>query len=104
MILRDLLFVKQPLSDADALRCLACQALEGLARCPSIRQVMSKIPHIANNELQCSLAYILLHILSSSKLRTSLVMPPFFFYFSEFSFFIFNFHKILNENLTFPIK
>ena len=53
MVLRDLLFVKTPLSEADAIRSLACRALNGLSRCATVRQIISKMPLIANNELQC---------------------------------------------------
>jgi HIV-1 Vpr-binding protein len=58
MVLRDLLFTKTPLSDADALRSLACQAMDGLARSATVRQIVSKMPLIANNELHCTCSYI----------------------------------------------
>lgn len=57
MVLRDLLFTKTPLSDADALRSLACQAMDGLARSTTVRQIVSKMPLIANNELHCKCAH-----------------------------------------------
>jgi len=53
MVLRELLYIKQPLSEADALRCLACVALEGLTRCEQIRQIVSKMTLIVDNGLQC---------------------------------------------------
>ena len=42
-----------PLSEGDAMRALACRALVGLVRCDSVRQIVSRLPLIANNELTC---------------------------------------------------
>uniref|UniRef100_A0A0M3HUU8 DDB1- and CUL4-associated factor 1 n=1 Tax=Ascaris lumbricoides TaxID=6252 RepID=A0A0M3HUU8_ASCLU len=51
MILKNLLHVRTPITEADALRAVACRALNGLARSESVRQILSKMPLIANNEL-----------------------------------------------------
>uniref|UniRef100_A0A158R6C1 LisH domain-containing protein n=1 Tax=Syphacia muris TaxID=451379 RepID=A0A158R6C1_9BILA len=51
MILKNLLKISSPITSADALRAIACRALNGLARSESIRQILSKMPLIANNEL-----------------------------------------------------
>jgi len=50
-----MLLVKTPMSEADALRALACEALDGLVRCPKIRQIMQKMPLCADNQLHCAL-------------------------------------------------
>ena len=51
MILRGLLPTKEPPSDADQMRELACRTLNGLARHEPIRQILSKMPLISANEL-----------------------------------------------------
>ncbi|CAD6194594.1 unnamed protein product [Caenorhabditis auriculariae] len=52
MVLCSLVKAAKPTPDADRIRALACYALEGFARCPQIRQILSNLPLIANNELQ----------------------------------------------------
>uniref|UniRef100_A0A915KYZ1 LisH domain-containing protein n=1 Tax=Romanomermis culicivorax TaxID=13658 RepID=A0A915KYZ1_ROMCU len=51
MVLRNLLFVKTPLSEADSVRALACKALDGLARSDIVKQILSKMPLISNSQL-----------------------------------------------------
>lgn len=46
------MMVKTPITDADAIRALACKALAGLARSDKIRQIISKLPLFANGQLQ----------------------------------------------------
>ncbi|EFO23215.2 hypothetical protein LOAG_05271 [Loa loa] len=54
MILKKLLYTETPITEADALRGMACQALNGLARSESVRQILEVMPLIANSEL-CAL-------------------------------------------------
>ncbi|KAL3124701.1 hypothetical protein niasHT_001538 [Heterodera trifolii] len=51
MVLTTLLHKQQPATEADSIRELACRALNGIARFEPIRQILSKLPIIANNEL-----------------------------------------------------
>ncbi|VDM37858.1 unnamed protein product [Toxocara canis] len=51
MILKNLLHACTPITEADALRAVACRALNGLARSENVRQILSKLPLISNNEL-----------------------------------------------------
>ncbi|KAL3982548.1 hypothetical protein ACH3XW_47600 [Acanthocheilonema viteae] len=51
MILKKLLYTETPITEADALRGIACQALNGLARSESVRQILEIMPLIANSEL-----------------------------------------------------
>lgn len=41
-----------PITDADAIRALACKALLGLARCDTVRQIIGKLPLLINGQLQ----------------------------------------------------
>ncbi|MCP9265711.1 Vprbp protein [Dirofilaria immitis] len=50
-ILKKLLYTETPITEADALRGIACQALNGLARSESVRQILEVMPLIANSEL-----------------------------------------------------
>lgn len=52
MVLLNLLTVKSPITDADSLRALACKALCGLARCNTVRQIISKLPLFTSGQLQ----------------------------------------------------
>ncbi|XP_028028300.1 protein mahjong isoform X1 [Bombyx mandarina] len=52
MVLLALMTVKSPITDADRLRGLACRALAGLARCPTVRQIISKLPLITTSQIQ----------------------------------------------------
>ncbi|XP_045782189.1 protein mahjong isoform X1 [Maniola jurtina] len=52
MVLLSLMMVKSPITDADRLRGLACRALAGLARCPTVRQIISKLPLFTTSHLQ----------------------------------------------------
>lgn len=52
MILLNLLTVKTPIIDADSIRTLACKALCGLARCETVKQIISKLPLFTNGQLQ----------------------------------------------------
>ncbi|CAB4067398.1 DCAF1 [Lepeophtheirus salmonis] len=52
MALLQLLHTKTPITDADAIRALACKALTGLGRSPAAKQIMSKLPIFTNGELQ----------------------------------------------------
>lgn len=49
--LEQCLHMRNPLTEADVIRKLACRSLNGLIRCEKIHQVLSKIPMITNNEL-----------------------------------------------------
>ena len=51
-ILDHLIRSTTPATDADSIRTLACRATAGLARCDEVRQILSRMPLIANNELQ----------------------------------------------------
>ncbi|CAG9538905.1 unnamed protein product, partial [Cercopithifilaria johnstoni] len=51
MILKKLLYTETPITEADALRGIACQALNGLARSESVRQILEVMPLISNSEL-----------------------------------------------------
>ncbi|XP_063836773.1 protein mahjong [Ostrinia nubilalis] len=52
MVLLSLMMVKAPITDADRLRGLACRALAGLARCPTVRQIISKLPLFTTSQIQ----------------------------------------------------
>ncbi|XP_059078551.1 DDB1- and CUL4-associated factor 1-like isoform X2 [Tigriopus californicus] len=52
MALLELLSIKTPITDADAIRALACKALVGLARSDAAKQIMSKLPIFINGQLQ----------------------------------------------------
>lgn len=52
MVLLNLLMIKTPISDADAIRALACKSLCGLARSETTRQIISKLPLFTNGQLQ----------------------------------------------------
>ncbi|XP_046975211.1 protein mahjong isoform X3 [Vanessa cardui] len=52
MVLLSMMMVKSPITDADRLRGLACRALAGLARCPTVRQIISKLPLFTTSHLQ----------------------------------------------------
>ncbi|CAD5221107.1 unnamed protein product [Bursaphelenchus okinawaensis] len=43
--------IDEPFTDADAIHVVACRALNGLAKSEQIRQILSKLPLIADNEL-----------------------------------------------------
>lgn len=47
-----LMTIKTPITDADAIRALACQALAGLARSETVRQIISKLPLFTTGQLQ----------------------------------------------------
>lgn len=55
MVLLQLMNVKAPITDADAIRTLACKALAGLARSETVRQILSKLPMFTNGQLQSTL-------------------------------------------------
>lgn len=50
-ILKKLLYTETPITEADAIRALACQALNGLARSESVRQILEVMPLISSSEL-----------------------------------------------------
>ncbi|XP_049859557.1 DDB1- and CUL4-associated factor 1-like [Schistocerca gregaria] len=52
MVLLQLMMVKTPITDADSIRALACQALAGLARSETVRQIVGKLPLFTNGQLQ----------------------------------------------------
>lgn len=52
MVLIQLMNCKTPITDADAIRMLACKGLAGLARCETVRQIVSKLPLFTSGELQ----------------------------------------------------
>uniref|UniRef100_T1J9J0 DDB1- and CUL4-associated factor 1 n=1 Tax=Strigamia maritima TaxID=126957 RepID=T1J9J0_STRMM len=52
MVLLSLLMVKTPITDADSIRALACKALMGLARCETVKQIVSKLPLFTRGLLQ----------------------------------------------------
>ena len=52
MTLLELLSIKNPITDADSIRALACRALVGLARSEAAKQIMSKLPIFTNGTLQ----------------------------------------------------
>lgn len=52
MVLLNLIQVKMPITDADSIRGLACQALAGLARSETVRQIISKLPLFTTGQLQ----------------------------------------------------
>ncbi|KAJ8047078.1 DDB1- and CUL4-associated factor 1 [Holothuria leucospilota] len=56
-----LLMVKTPITEADSIRALACQALCGLSRSESVQQILSKLPLFANNQLQGLMKEPVLH-------------------------------------------
>ncbi|GIX72745.1 hypothetical protein CDAR_65531 [Caerostris darwini] len=51
LTLINLLSTKTPLTDADSIRALACQALCGLARSEIVKQIISKLPLITDGQL-----------------------------------------------------
>ncbi|KAI1711494.1 DDB1- and CUL4-associated factor 1 [Ditylenchus destructor] len=51
MVLTTLLHIKEPPTDADLLREVACRALNGIVRHEPVRQILSKLPLISANEL-----------------------------------------------------
>ncbi|CAL1260932.1 unnamed protein product [Larinioides sclopetarius] len=51
LVLINLLSTKTPLTDADSIRALACQALCGLARSETVKQIISKLPLITDGQL-----------------------------------------------------
>ncbi|VVD02945.1 unnamed protein product, partial [Leptidea sinapis] len=57
-VLLSLMMVKSPITDADMIRGLACRAVAGLARCPTVRQIISKLPLFTTSQIQerCSRA------------------------------------------------
>ncbi|KHN71525.1 DDB1- and CUL4-associated factor-like 1, partial [Toxocara canis] len=57
MILKNLLHACTPITEADALRAVACRALNGLARSENVRQILSKLPLISNNELHGAISF-----------------------------------------------
>lgn len=52
IVLLQLMEVKQPITDADCIRGMACRALAGLTRSETVRQIISKLPLFANGQLQ----------------------------------------------------
>lgn len=52
MVLLKLLCTKTPITDADAIRALACKCLVGLARSDTLCQIMSKLPMFSSGQLQ----------------------------------------------------
>lgn len=46
------MLVKSPITDADCIRGLACRALAGLARCPTVKQIISKLPLFTTGQIQ----------------------------------------------------
>ncbi|GBP38185.1 Protein mahjong [Eumeta japonica] len=52
LVLLSLMMVKSPITDADRIRGLACRALAGLARCPTVRQIISKLPLFTTSQIQ----------------------------------------------------
>lgn len=52
IVLLSLMHTKVPITDADCIRGMACRALAGLARCETVRQIISKLPLFTNGELQ----------------------------------------------------
>lgn len=52
LVLMEMLHIKSPISDADAIRAMACRALVGLARSDPAKQIMSKLPIFSNGQLQ----------------------------------------------------
>ena len=50
--LLNLLTIQQPISHADAIRCLACKALTGLSNFEDVRQIIAKRPIFNNGQLQ----------------------------------------------------
>ncbi|KAI6181263.1 LisH protein [Aphelenchoides besseyi] len=51
MVLIGFIRLTSPLTEADSIRTIACQALAGLSRCDVIRQIVSRLPFIANNDI-----------------------------------------------------
>ncbi|XP_066157890.1 protein mahjong isoform X2 [Euwallacea fornicatus] len=52
LVLIQLMNCKTPITDADSIRTLACESLAGLARCETVRQIVSKLPLFTSGELQ----------------------------------------------------
>nr|KAG5696452.1 hypothetical protein BaRGS_020989 [Batillaria attramentaria] len=52
MVLLKLLSIKIPITEADAIRALACKALVGLCRSETVKQIVSKLPIFNNGQLQ----------------------------------------------------
>lgn len=53
----NLIMIKTPITDADSIRALACQALAGLARNDTVRQIISKLPLFTSGQLQSKLLF-----------------------------------------------
>ena len=51
-ILNNVVRQTQPALEADYLRDLCCRSMLGLSRLEEVRQILSKLPLIANNDLQ----------------------------------------------------
>lgn len=47
-----------PITDADSIRGLACQALAGLARSETVRQIISKLPLFTTGQLQSKFSFV----------------------------------------------
>lgn len=52
IVLLSLMQTKAPITDADCIRGMSCRALAGLARCETVRQIISKLPLFTNGQLQ----------------------------------------------------
>lgn len=52
LVLIQLMNCKTPITDADSIRTLACKGLAGLARCETVKQIVSKLPLFTSGELQ----------------------------------------------------
>lgn len=55
MVLLYHLETKQPISEADSVRTLACRGLVGLARSEEVRSMLAKLPLFTKALLQCKL-------------------------------------------------
>ncbi|XP_078596446.1 DDB1- and CUL4-associated factor 1-like isoform X1 [Branchiostoma floridae x Branchiostoma japonicum] len=51
-VLLNLFTVKSPITDADEIRAMACRALCGLARCDTVKQIISKLQLFSSGEMQ----------------------------------------------------
>lgn len=52
IVLLQLMMIKTPITDADCVRGLACQALAGLARSDTVKQIIGKLPLFINGQIQ----------------------------------------------------
>lgn len=52
IVMLQLMQIKNPITDADCIRGMACRALAGLSRSETVRQIMSKLPLFTNGQLQ----------------------------------------------------